>query len=173
MAAVEALASASAKLQNLTGLSDGGYDGQICDIVADCRNLLSTNALGSVCRDESTLDVSHCLCFMVLLRTDFDFMDSASIQGGILLSISFFSVYKSKLSKKQPAGRCHMIYYPQEGYGRELCAIWKSSIQSKLDMLVRNFVKSLNMLNKPRRLRQRHGSISPIILPRLTCNSPC
>ena len=71
MAAVEALASASAKLQNFTGLSDGGYDGgydgQIRDIVADCRHLLSTNALGSVCRDESTLDVSPCLCFMVLV----------------------------------------------------------------------------------------------------------
>lgn len=67
MAAVEALASASAKLQNFIGLSDGGYDGQIRDIVADCRHLLSTNGLGSVCCEESTLDVSHCLCFMVFV----------------------------------------------------------------------------------------------------------
>ncbi|KAJ5674861.1 uncharacterized protein N7477_004795 [Penicillium maclennaniae] len=56
MAAIEALASASAKLQKITRSSDKGSDGQIRDIVAHCRHLLSANALDSVYRDESTLD---------------------------------------------------------------------------------------------------------------------
>jgi len=58
MAAISALASASTKLRNFTSLSNEGYDRQMRDHVAYCRNLLSTKALDSVSRDESVLDVS-------------------------------------------------------------------------------------------------------------------
>lgn len=59
MAVIPALVTASTKLHNSAGLTDEGYDCQIRDHVAYCRNLLSTKALTSVSRDESVLDVSR------------------------------------------------------------------------------------------------------------------
>jgi COP9 signalosome complex subunit 3 len=61
MAAISALVSASAKLHDFTGSSYEGYDRQMRDHVAYCRNLLSTKALSSVSRDGSVLDVSSFL----------------------------------------------------------------------------------------------------------------
>ncbi|KAJ5122851.1 hypothetical protein N7526_009788, partial [Penicillium atrosanguineum] len=82
MAAVEALASASAKLRNFTGLSGEEYDRQIRDLVAHCRHLLSTNALGSVCRDESTLDRFHpgrdSIIYLFLLRLQIQTLQETS-----------------------------------------------------------------------------------------------
>lgn len=168
MATVEALASASAKLHNFPSLSDAEYDCQIRDLVANCRNLLSTKALGSVSHDESTLDVSNLSLRQCPFEIVNGFVHRISIQGGTRLSISFFSVYEFKPSKNHPVGRCHMIYYPGEGYGRKLCAIWKASIRCKSGMLVMNFASLLKLLGRPQRLCQRHGSTSLLSFPSST-----
>lgn len=117
MAAIPALVTASTKLHNSTGLTDEDHDCQIRDHVAHCRNLLSTKALSSVSRDESVLDVSR---FFLGLGHPLQLTVTSCrtlIQDGILSSISFFSVCKSKPSRKRPMEHCLGIYYPREDYG--------------------------------------------------------